>query len=354
MKKRIHLVHYSSEPGGIEVLIPVFSRALLYYSYNAFVIRPPRFGQPNIYENSSVTVEYGSKSRLYVFFQFVAYAFKNNKDIFHVFNIGPVYLFLLKLAGCNKVVYGIHGTVYWKNKWQRWYLKLVWKAALSQRQRFTSNSLFSARMFHERISSKIKITLLYNPINNKIFFLAKENINSVNKPMTIIYSGRLAKGKNLFTWLDIATVLSKKDLYIRFDIYGNGPLKNQLIDYTEKQGISRLVTFKGHVEDIASAYGNADLLLFLSEYESFGNVVVESILCGTPIIASSIPSMQEIFQNYPDFLVNLDANIEQNVIEKIDRLHELKAQLPKVMKEFESRFSLQQHTEKLNMIYNSF
>ena len=56
-------------------------------------------------------------------------------------------------------------------------------------------------------------------------------------------------------------------------------------------------------------------MMFLSEYELFGNAVVESILCGTPVIASDIPSLREIFRNYPQFLVPADGRMGSDILE---------------------------------------
>jgi glycosyltransferase involved in cell wall biosynthesis len=105
---------------------------------------------------------------------------------------------------------------------------------------------------------------------------------------------------------------------------------------------------------MAQAYREADLLIFLSEYESFGNVVVESILCGTPVIATDIPSMKEIFQSYPDFLVTSERYTVKEVMEKLKDYVDLVEKCEQAMGEFELRFSQKQHIEKLGMLYAKF
>ena len=109
-----------------------------------------------------------------------------------------------------------------------------------------------------------------------------------------------------------------------FKIYGIGLLEKELIEYSKKLKIEDIVYFMGHCDNVTAAYHDSDLILFLSERESFGNVVVESILCGTPVIASAIPSMKEIFGDYPEFLIELDDNLKENILLKIRNIEHLK------------------------------
>ncbi len=50
MEKRICLVHYSSSPGGIEVLMPEIIRMLPDAVFSVFVIRPPEKEKINVYD----------------------------------------------------------------------------------------------------------------------------------------------------------------------------------------------------------------------------------------------------------------------------------------------------------------
>ena len=56
----------------------------------------------------------------------------------------------------------------------------------------------------------------------------------------------------------------------RFFLYGDGPLKDELSEYCRSLGADGYVTFKGFLADIPEAYHQADLMMFLSEYESLG------------------------------------------------------------------------------------
>lgn len=351
MDKVVNLVHFHSRPGGIEVLFPLIIDKLKEYKIKAYVIRKPLEGDENIYTKLNIPVKYGSNKNFKAFFKAYNYFKKNKNDIFHGYNIGPIFLIILHFAGVKNIVYSIHGTIYWKSRYKKFLLKNLWNIALKKNVTFTSNSEFSKRVFLEKIDSSVNIKVIYNPIDWEKFSL-KNKIQA--NYLKIIYSGRLSGGKNLSKWIQLATRINETIPETIFEIYGEGPLKEMLNKQIKSLGAERYIKLKGFRSDIFVAYQESSLLLFLSEYESFGNVVVESVLCGTPVIASAIPSMKEIFENFPDFLVELDENLEKNILAKIRNIENLKNQLPKVREEFKERFSIDSYLKKINTIYNNF
>ena len=351
--KKICLVHYSSAPGGIEVLMPEIIRMFPDTEFSVFVLRPHVNGSVNVYENLNLSITYGSVNNFTAAYRLLRHGIKNREAIFHGFNTGPFFLLIIRLAGIRKAVYSIRGTLYYSNFIQKIFRKYVWHMAISDGYRFIANSDYSRDVFLKYIHlKKTGIEVIYNPVySNRIkFSQAKKN----NQLLKIIYVGRLTEGKNLFRWLDMAASIHEMRNETRFFIYGEGPLKDQLIEYTNKIGANGYVAFKGYVSDIAEVYQEADLMMFLSEHEFFGNVVVESILYGTPVIASDIPSMREIFKNYPQFLIPAGDQMESEMPEKVTNINELKKLVPEAATEFMERFSMEQHINGLRQVYGSF
>jgi glycosyltransferase involved in cell wall biosynthesis len=350
MNKRIHFVHFTSKPGGIEIKRPLLIKNMLQYVFSVFVIRPPVPGEKNVYENIPVIVSYGAQGSIAYWLLF-RYSLKNRKDIFHVFNIGPLALLMLRLAGVNKLIYATHGTIYWKTGFQKSFRKMVWKLAMHNKYFITSNSEFSGNVFITKVLNEAKPLVLYNPIDTSRFIPDGNTRTGLKK---IVYSGRLAKGKNLIRWIRVAESVHKKYPDIVFEIYGEGPLKKLIQAQIVGLNLENIILLKGFSDSPELIYQQTDLLIFLSEYESFGNVAVESILCETPVIVSAIPSMKEIFRNFPEFLVNLDDNLEQNILLKIEQLEFLRAMVKNAAEEFKVRFSLDQHIKKVEEVYESF
>jgi glycosyltransferase involved in cell wall biosynthesis len=165
----------------------------------------------------------------------------------------------------------------------------------------------------------------------------------------------LVNGKNLQSWLKIALSLKEVLPYLKFLIVGRGPIKKNLENFIFANKMENYVQINDYIANIEEIYKKSSLFLFLSEYESFGNVVVESILCGTPVLASNIPAMREIFGMYEEFLVNLDSkSLDLEILNRIKQYNKLKSLTELIRYEFIDRFSLEKHLDELIKVYEDF
>lgn len=352
-EKSIIFLIWRDRPGGIEVLLPGIKNELRQFSFSACILRTRNKNDRSVFDNSNTELYFVAKSNLALYPKLYLYLKKNKKAVMHGFNLGPFVLLVLRLAGIKRIIYSIHGTVYWKTNFQRAIRKFFWNLALNDKVVFTANSGYSRKIFTYKVSNKPRIKVIYNPFDTKRFFIRNVNSYDINK-LKIFYCGRLANGKNLYQWIDMAAEILKTNPLFQFNIYGMGPLHNALGNQIKLKNLKNRIFLTGFRNDIENVYHENDLLVFLSEYESFGNVVVESILCGTPVIAAKIPAMEEIFENYPEFLVDLDENLFVNILEKIKYYEKLRALAFKAAIEFKERFSLEKHIKELENIYKSF
>ena len=76
----------------------------------------------------------------------------------------------------------------------------------------------------------------------------------------------------------------------------NGWLYHDVYEQVTREGLSEDVHFPGFVadEDLPALYTLADLFVFPSLYEGFGLPPLESMACGTPVIASDNSSLPEV------------------------------------------------------------
>ena len=349
MPENIQLVHLSSGPGGLELLLPVVIKNIPDRSFSAFVIRT-RCIKHGLYEDVPVSIKYGSNRNIAAYSKILLYAIKNRRSIFHVFNIGPVFLTFMRLGGASKIIYSIHGTIYWKNKFEKWILRFLWQIALLGKTTLVANSQYSRNEFLNKINSRVNIRVLYNPFDLNRF--SPGNTYRSNREILVIYSGRLEKGKNLPLWIETATYLHEKMPGTRFEIYGEGSLKSLLQQQIRELKAGDYIELKGFRKDIENIYRKSDAFLFLSEYESFGNVVIESVLCGTPVITSPIPVMKEIFHDYPQFVLNEGEDWKEQVLIKLHQLEQLKKLTTCARESFIKRFSVEGHIKSLRNIYS--
>jgi glycosyltransferase involved in cell wall biosynthesis len=100
--------------------------------------------------------------------------------------------------------------------------------------------------------------------------------------------GRLAEQKR-FTDLLGAFAEVRKVRDARLVILGEGPKRAELERRAAELGISKSVQMPGFVDNPFRYMANADVFVSSSKYEGFGNVIVEALACGCPVVATDCP-----------------------------------------------------------------
>jgi len=79
-------------------------------------------------------------------------------------------------------------------------------------------------------------------------------------------------------------------------IIGNGPERAALGTLAQESGVADRVAFAGVMaqEDLRHYYGAADALILASSREGWANVLLESMACGTPVVASRVGGTPEV------------------------------------------------------------
>lgn len=120
----------------------------------------------------------------------------------------------------------------------------------------------------------------------------------------IFMASRLSKEKRI----DVA-IKSLKNIVGEFPqtglvIAGNGSEKNRLERLSRKMGLEKNISFIGWQDDLISYFKSADLFLLTSEYEGYGMTLVESALCGCPIVTTKVGlAKTDIFKNGQNSIV---------------------------------------------------
>ena len=116
------------------------------------------------------------------------------------------------------------------------------------------------------------------------------------------------------------------------------------------EGIGNVIHRKGlSLEELREHYSMADVTLLPSFLEGFGYPALESLACGTPVIASNTSAMAEILPNISDLLDPMDLMTWKRALSA--RLHSGKSLSPLVSEQL-SRFSPQAFTDKILSHWN--
>ena len=100
--------------------------------------------------------------------------------------------------------------------------------------------------------------------------------------VNVLYAGRLSKEKGVDLLADAFLEAHRRDPRLHLSLAGGGPEEELL-----RARLGEHATFLGWLsgEDLARAYASADVFLFASSTETFGQVILEAQASGLPVVA---------------------------------------------------------------------
>lgn len=116
----------------------------------------------------------------------------------------------------------------------------------------------------------------------------RANLAAMGDGPVIVTLGRLVPVKDHQTLLKAFSLLDPAKGH-RLVIFGEGPLRENLITQAAELGISDRTLFPGYVNDPAACYASADLFVLSSTSEGFGNVLIEAMAAGLPVVSTDAP-----------------------------------------------------------------
>ena len=122
----------------------------------------------------------------------------------------------------------------------------------------------------------------------------------VRLPFRMIFAGRLEDNKGIFDVVEMARTLNQENPgAYHFDICGGGPAQEELMATVNRLGLTDVVKVHGRLNRHAllKVYAACHVVLVptRSDFcEGFALVAAEAILCGRPVIASSVVPGAEV------------------------------------------------------------
>ena len=110
--------------------------------------------------------------------------------------------------------------------------------------------------------------------------------------LTLLAVGNLVRLKSHRMMVEALVGLPAVDLVI----VGEGPERAAIEALARERQVADRVRLLGHVpqDRLPDIYSAADLLLLVSTHEGWPNVLLESMACGTPVIASDVDAIADI------------------------------------------------------------
>lgn len=163
---------------------------------------------------------------------------------------------------------------------------------------------------------------LYNPGRKSAVMRSRLSGNHPESPLLLTVS-RLASEKNVSFLTEVLERVPEATLAI----VGGGPQRDELV-----RRFSRYKThFVGYLrgEELASAYASADAFVYASETETMGNVVLEAMACGLPVIAANAGGVRSLVKHGTDGFLFTPRNAAEasgyvrEIIESVKRQEEM-------------------------------
>ena len=136
-----------------------------------------------------------------------------------------------------------------------------------------------------------RVITIYNPVvNDDVVARAKSDGSGSDVHTSFILGvGRLVEQKDFATLIS-AFARVKKTHNVRLIILGEGDQREELKTLVEQLELEGCVSMPGFVDDPYSYMKAASVFVLSSRWEGFGNVLVEALACGAPVVSTDCPS----------------------------------------------------------------
>ena len=139
----------------------------------------------------------------------------------------------------------------------------------------------------------ISVQVIPNGLDHRLFVPKKYYRNEIKKFVTV---ARLIRCKNIELSMRAFKRVHEQYPDITLDIIGEGYLHEELNEIIRREGMSAYISLKGYVdsEEIAVKLCGYDVFYLLTVADSFGQVFIEAMACGLPVICADIGGPKEI------------------------------------------------------------
>lgn len=219
-----------------------------------------------------------------------------------------------------------------------------------------SDSLVSQTL--ELISPKKEIETVYNFVDENEYTKKedrnlKELLGIREDEKVIIHVSNFRKVKRVQDVVK-SFELIRNEIPTKLLLVGDGPEKHPIMEYVKGKSIENDILFLGKQDNLSELYSISDLMLLLSQKESFGLVLLEAMACQVPCIGTKIGGIPEVISHGENgYLVELGdinkvAEYGMNILQDPLLHKELSETSLKIVKE---RFSSASIVEQYESLY---
>jgi len=147
-------------------------------------------------------------------------------------------------------------------------------------------------------------TELFHPTRRDPAFF--EKFGAKNGQVRLLYVGRVSREKDLDLLVESYRKLREQGLSVQLFIVGHGPYSEALHEALPEAFFTGYLSGK----DLASAYASADIFVFPSTTDTFGNVIIEAQASGVPVVVSDAGGPKELVEDNQNGLITKSHDVD--------------------------------------------
>jgi len=228
----------------------------------------------------------------------------NRPDIVHVVTEGPLGWSAISAARKLKipVTSSFHTNFHnYTKHYKIGFLKNTITGYLRKLHNSTMTTLVPTKALAKELKRKKfkNLVVLSRGVDTKLFNPSRrdetirKNWGIKDETLAVIYVGRLAAEKNIDLVLKTFDGIHKLVPKSKLIIVGDGPLHDHIKQNCENAFFAGMRSG----EDLAAHYASADIFLFPSKTETFGNVTTEALASGLGVVAYDYAAAADIIEN---------------------------------------------------------
>src|SRR5205809_1606403 len=149
-------------------------------------------------------------------------------------------------------------------------------------------------------------TELFTPARRDPAFFEKFGAQNGNGEVRLLYVGRISREKDLDVLADAYRRLRDEGLPVQLFVVGHGPYSEAFAESLPE------AFFTGYLrgKELATAYASADIFVFPSTTDTFGNVIIGAQASGVPVVVSDSGGPKELVQDNENGLITKSHDVD--------------------------------------------
>lgn len=196
-----------------------------------------------------------------------------------------------------KIVTTLHGTDITVLGFDKTFRKMI-SYGIEQSDAVTAVSQDLVARTKQQLKVDRHLEVIYNFVNESVYYkkdreYLKEHYRIAPDEKVLIHISNFRKVKRIPDIIDTFYHV-RKETKAKLMLVGDGPEIQTAFELVDELGIKDHVLFLGRQKNISDLLSIADLILLMSEQESFGLVLLEAMACKVPAIGTNIGGIPEV------------------------------------------------------------